>query len=359
MTSTARVTTTHFCQLFLLPTSAAYVRGAVSLAPVTTHTTDPFRTGSRRPRYAYLGPEGTFTESALLQVTEGEDTESFPCSDVVTALEMVRAGTADYAVVPIENSVEGGVNATLDTLSTGEPLLIVREMLVPVAFVLCALPGTRLEDVRQISTHPHAWAQCRGWIGRNLVGVTHVPATSTASAAALLASGEPQSFDAALCSELSAREYGLEVLASGVADNPNAVTRFVLVATPGHLPEPTGADKTTLMAHLPDNEAGALLRMLEQFAPRGVNLSRLESRPIGDSLGRYSFSIDAEGHLADERVQAALVGLHRVCPIVRFMGSYPRADGVRPRLLPGTTDADFRAARDWVTSLLGSGSGSE
>ncbi|PFG39386.1 prephenate dehydratase [Georgenia soli] len=307
----------------------------------------------RRPRYVYLGPEGTFTQAALLQVTSPQEADLQPCPDVVTALERVRAGEADYAVVPIENSVEGGVNVTLDTLSTGTPLVIVGEMLVPVTFTLCARPGTRLEDVRRISTHPHAWAQCRRWITQHLDGATHVPATSTAAAAALLASDEPNpGFDAALCSELSARQYGLEVLAAGVADNPHAVTRFIRVARPGALPGPTGADKTTLMVHLADNEAGALLSMLEQFATRGVNLSRIESRPIGDSLGRYSFSIDAEGHLAEERVQATLIGLHRVCPTVRFLGSYPRADGRRPHVRPGTYDADFRAARDWVSGLL-------
>ena len=316
-------------------------------------TARPDEGQERRPRYAYLGPEGTFTQAALLQVTRAEEADLEPCTDVVTALERVRSGEADFAVVPIENSVEGGVNVTLDTLSTGAPLVIVGEMLVPITFTLCARPGMTLERVRRISTHPHAWAQCRRWITEHLDGAVHVPATSTAAAAALLASGQPEpGFDAALCSDLSARQYGLEVLAAGVADNPHAVTRFILVSRPGRLPEPTGADKTTLMVHLADNEAGALLNMLEQFATRGVNLSRIESRPIGDSLGRYSFSIDAEGHVAEERVQATLIGLHRVCPTVRFLGSYPRADGQRPHVRPGTYDADFRAAREWVGSLL-------
>nr|NLD40585.1 prephenate dehydratase [Actinomycetales bacterium] len=118
------------------------------------------------------------------------------------------------------------------------------------------------------------------------------------------------------------------------------------------LPEPTGADKTTLMVHLGHNEAGGLLEMLEQFAVRGVNLSRIESRPIADSLGRYAFSMDAEGHVAEERIQAVLIGLHRVCPVVRFIGSYPAAEGRRPLLRPGTSDADFREAREWVSSIL-------
>ncbi|ROR73170.1 prephenate dehydratase [Bogoriella caseilytica] len=313
---------------------------------------------SSRPRYTYLGPEGTFTEAALLQVTGPEVAELLPCTDVVTALDQVRSGQADRAVVPVENSIEGGVNATLDTLATGTGLRIVGEMLVPVTFTLCARRGTALRDVRRISTHPHAWAQCRRWVAEHLPAtaddrsdaVVHVPATSTAAAAALLSEG-PQPFEAVLCSHLSAVRYDLEVLAENVADNPGAITRFIEVAAPGPLPEPTGADKTTLTVHLPDNEAGALLRMLEQFATRGVNLARIESRPIGDSLGRYSFSIDAEGHLSDERLREALIGLHRVCPVVNFLGSYPRADGVPPHLRPGTADADFRAAREWVAGL--------
>lgn len=304
-----------------------------------------------RGRYAYLGPAGTFTELALLQVTDEAESDLVPCADVVTALERVRSGDVDFAVVPIENSVEGGVNATLDALATGAPLVIVGEMLVPITFVLAARPGTTLRQVRRVSTHPHAWAQCRQWVADH-VDAVHVPATSTAAAAELLAAEEHPGFDAALVNPLSAQKYGLAVLAEGVADNPNAVTRFVLVARPGLVPEPTGADKTTLQVQLSDNEAGALLSMLEQFATRGVNLSRIESRPIGDSLGRYSFSIDAEGHVAEERVQATLIGLHRVCPVVRFLGSYPRADGRRPHLRPGTYDADFRAARAWVASLL-------
>lgn len=306
-------------------------------------------------RHAYLGPEGTFCEAAL-RAHHGPEAAALPCTDVAAALDAVRRGSAASAVVPIENSIEGGVNATLDSLAGGgEPLVVVGEVVVAVQFVLAALPGTMLADVRRVATHPHAWAQCRGWAAKHLDGAIHVPATSTAAAAAQLAeagSREHAGYDAALCSELSAQRYGLEPLAAGVADNQHGVTRFVVVARPGALPAPTGADKTTIVAHLPDNEAGALLRMLDQFAVRGVNLSRIESRPIGDSLGRYCFSMDIEGHVAEERIRATLIGLHRVCPLVRFLGSYPRADGQPQRQAPGTLDADFVAARDWVAGLL-------
>jgi prephenate dehydratase len=302
-------------------------------------------------RIAYLGPEGTFSEEAMLR--HAPEAEGVPCVDVPSALDMVRMGEVDHAVVPIENSVEGGVNATLDTLAHGSALMIVGEVLVPITFALVARPGTALEDVRTVGTHPHGWAQCRRWMHDNLPEAVHVPTSSTAAGAAELASGEAE-YDAGLCSRISAERYGVEILADGIADNWHAITRFVVVSTPRKLPRPTGADKTTLMVHLAHNEAGGLLDMLEQFAVRGVNLSRIESRPIGDSLGRYGFSIDAEGHVTEERMQAVLIGLHRVCPLVRFMGSYPSAEGRPIRLRPGTSDADFIAARTWVRSLLDS-----
>ncbi|MDO5495338.1 MAG: prephenate dehydratase, partial [bacterium] len=299
-------------------------------------------------KLGYLGPEGTFTEAAVRRYAPNE--EAIPYIDVPAALAAVRAGEVDVAMVPIENSVEGGVNATIDSLGVGDPLVIVGEILLPVTFVL-AVPNSGTRDIRRIGTHPHAWAQCRKWVARTMENVEHTPTSSTAAAAQELAAGTTD-YDAALCSALSAEKYGLDLIATDIADNRNAVTRFVAVARPSRLPAPTGADKTTLMVHLGHNEAGGLLEMLEQFSVRGVNLSRIESRPIGDALGRYAFSMDAEGHVMEERLQAVLIGLHRVCPVVRFIGSYPAADGRRPTLRVGTSDKDFRAAREWVSSIL-------
>lgn len=303
-------------------------------------------------RYAYLGPAGTFTEAALRQVVGPDEATYLPQTDVTSAIAAVRSGAADFAVVAIESTAEGGVTATLDSLSTGEPLVLLREMLVPVQFTLAAAPGRTLADVRRISAHPHAWVQCRRWIAEHLPHAVHVPATSNTAPAALIAQADgPLPFDAALVPPPSLDTYGLTALAHDVADNATAVTRFVLVGHPGDVPAPTGADKTTLVVHLPDNEAGALLAMLEQFAARGVNLSRIESRPIGDALGRYSFSLDAEGHVLDERVGEAIMGLRRRCPFVRFLGSYPRADAVAPTVHVGTADADFVEARTWLRGV--------
>lgn len=302
--------------------------------------------------YTFLGPEGTFTEAALMQVPDAADAIRIPSSNVNTALDKVRDGSADAAMVPIENSVEGGVTATLDAIATGPELRILREALVPISFVLVARPGGRIEDIRRISTHGHAWAQCRLWVDANIPDVEYIPGSSTAAAAmGLLEDGAH--YDAAICAPIVATEQpGLDVLAENIGDNPGAVTRFVLVGRPGALPERTGSDKTTVVVPLPRDRPGALMEILDQFATRGVNLSRIESRPTGQYLGHYFFSIDADGHVADARVADALAGLHRISPATRFLGSYGRADGHRTIVAPHTSDQAFRAAHAWVKNIL-------
>ena len=308
------------------------------------------------PRYAYLGPPGTFTELALRKMVPPEEAEYLPQVDVLTALGSVRSGDAEYAVVAIENSVEGGVTATLDALAEGAPLVILGETVVPVVFELCARPGTALADIARIATHPHGWAQCRRWINANLPGVVHAPASSNTAALAALADDsiplEAVGYEAALCPPGAGADAGLTVLRDGITDNPRATTRFVRVGRPEPVPAPTGSDKTTLVVHLSEDRAGSLLEMLEQFAARGINLSRIESRPRGDRPGHYSFSIDALAHVAEERMAEALIGLKRTCPLVLFLGSYPAVtlDGPTP-LAEGTRNEDFTGARAWVESV--------
>jgi len=303
-------------------------------------------------RYAYLGPSGTFTEAALRSMPLAQDDETTPFPTVSAALDSVREGITDGAVVPMENSVEGSVNATLDELAVGVRLVIAHEVVIPVAFDLVAPGGTELPDVRRVATHPHAEAQCRDWVARHLPDALVVPAASTAAAAEAVAHGSAD-YDAAIAGPLAASTYGLVVLARGIQDT-DAHTRFVLLTPPGHPPEPTGHDKTTLVAYMKEDRTGALLEILEQFATRGVNLTRIESRPVGARLGNYCFSIDCEGHVADARVGEALMGLHRVCADVRYLGSYARADGQAPIMAESTSNADFAAAQRWLTALRGS-----
>ena len=186
--------------------------------------------------YTFLGPEGTFTEAALMQVPGAAEAVRIPSSNVNTALDKVRDGSADAAMVPIENSVEGGVTATLDAIATGQELRIIREALVPISFVLVARPGVAIADIRRISTHGHAWAQCRLWVDANIPDAEYIPGSSTAAAAMGLLE-EGAHYDAAICAPIVATEQpGLRVLAENIGDNPGAVTRFVLVSRPGALP---------------------------------------------------------------------------------------------------------------------------
>ena len=301
--------------------------------------------------YGYFGPAGTFAHQALLTLPP-LGPEPIPYATVGQALQAVRHGEVAAALVPIENSIEGGVSATLDNLTYGDPLVITREVLLPVQFGLYARPGAVLDGVRSILTHPHAAAQCRDWLALHLPGAAVTESGSTAGAAAEVT--DPQSrFDAAICSPVAGEMNGLTAVADGIADNPDAVTRFVLVARPGLLNPPTGADKTTMVLFMRENHPGALLEILEQFASRGVDLCRIESRPTKRSLGDYCFSVDAEGHVGDARLAEALMGLHRICGDVVFLGSYARADGTPPVIQVGTSNADYAAAQTWLQRLKG------
>lgn len=297
------------------------------------------------PKIAYLGPEGTFTEEALRLLAP--EAERLPFLNVIAALEATRQGEADGAVVPLENSLEGGITATLDELARGEPLVITAELLLPVQFSLLVRPGTEIGHIKRVFTHPAAITQCRGFVARELPDATVVAAPSTAAAAQEVAiPGSP--YDAAIAARIAGEHYGLVELAARIGDRTDTVTRFVRVSRPGPLPEPTGADRTSLVVFLADDHPGALLEMLTEFSVRGVNLSRIESRPTGEGIGRYFFHFDFEGHVADARVGEAISGLHRISAKVRFLGSYPHAEALFPQIKPGTNDDDFAEAATWL-----------
>lgn len=301
--------------------------------------------------YTYLGPAGTFTEAALLQVPDARNSERIPAANVNAALDKVRSGAADAAMVPIENSVEGGVSTTLDAIAKGDALQIVAEALVPITFVLAVRENIdSLEQIRTISTHGHAWAQCRGWVESNIPQAEFIPASSTAAGAIALLDGD-SNHDAAICSPLVAQERGLKVLREEIEDYKGAVTRFILVTRPGPIPAPTGIDKSTVILPLAEDRPGALMEILEQFVVRGVNLSRIESRPTGEGMGHYFFSVDVDGHVAQARVADALTGLHRVCPDLRFLGSYPAAAGLSSSVDAHNSDEAFDRAQSWVGGL--------
>ena len=272
-------------------------------------------------KYAYLGPAGTFTEAALLKITNQGD-QLIAYANVTAALNAVRNGECEKALVPIENSIEGVVARTLDELAIGEPLVITAETTLPVSFALMTLPNTDAKQIKAIATHPHAESQCRSYIAKNYPNAQIIETASTAAAAKGLIKGD---YDAAIAASIAAKNYQLKIIDENIGDNTGAVTRFVLVEKPGKTPTPSGRDRTSLAVFIAIDHAGALLEILNEFAKHQVNLTFIQSRPTGVELGHYHFIIDAEGHIQDVPVSAALAGLKQICEDIRFLGSYPQA----------------------------------
>ncbi|MEZ0363538.1 prephenate dehydratase [Mycobacterium sp. pUA109] len=298
-------------------------------------------------RIAYLGPEGTFTEAALTQLTSAglvpgsEPVRPVPLDSTPAALDAVRDGAADYACVPIENSIEGGVLPTQDNLAMGSPLQVFAETTLDVVFSIVTAPGRGPAEIGTVAAHPVAAAQVRRWLAAHLPGAEVVPANSNAAAAQRVAEG---GVDAAVSTALAATRYGLVSLADGVVDESTARTRFVLVGAPGPPPERTGADRTSVVLRI-DNAPGALVAVLTEFGMRGIDLTRIESRPTRTELGTYLFFLDCVGHIDDSAVAEALKALHRRCADVRYLGSWPT--GAAAGALPPQVD---EAAR-WLARL--------
>lgn len=301
-------------------------------------------------RFVYLGPEGTFAEQALRTISAAEKGTRTPARSVPEALEAVRCGEADAALVPLENSIGGQIGITLDELANGEPLVITREVVIPVDFVLVGRGPT--DEIRSVAAHPQASTQCRNWLRAHLPQATVVDVLSNAAAAEAVAKG---AHDAGICAPIGAVRYRLTVLAKEIADHRDAVTRFALVSRPGPVTPPSGDDLTSLAVYIAHDRVGALLAVLMELATRGVNLTRIESRPTGERLGRYVFFLDCAGHIADAQMGEALQGLRRICADVRFLGSYPRVampGNEKPSAKPpGTADADFADAAAWLARL--------
>ena len=285
---------------------------------------------------AYLGPAGTFTEGALLQMSDagmvpqrgGGDWQPLPVDSTTAALDAVRDGAAEFACVPIENSIDGSIMPTLDSLASGTPLQVFAELTLDVAFSIAVKPGRTAADVRTLAAFPVAAAQVRQWLAAHLPAAELRPAISNADAAQQVADGL---VDAAVSSPLAVTHRGLSTLAEGVVDEANARTRFVLVGRPGPPPARTGADRTSVVLRI-DNAPGALVSTLAEFGMRGIDLTRIESRPTRTELGTYVFFLDCVGHIDDDAVAEALKALHQRCTDVRYLGSWPtgEVDGAPP-----------------------------
>lgn len=299
-------------------------------------------------RIGFFGPFGTFTEQAMRTQEDLAGAEAVPYRSVPDVLDAVTSGQVDAGFVPIENSIEGMVNFTLDSLAFDHHLHITRDVVIDIEHCLLARPGTRVRDLTGVLSIPVATAQCHRYLRERLPEVEIRAAMSTADAAMQVAdSDEPV---AAIAPRVAADRYGLEVLDAGIEDHAGNQTRFVLVQR-DHVPAPTGHDRTALVVYQRADEPGSLISVLQEFAARRINLSNLISRPTKrGGLGDYCFIIFAEGHVADDLLADAMRALHAKQGGVKFFGSYPTVDpaGFDTR---EHADARWRQADDWIVDL--------
>lgn len=296
----------------------------------------------------YLGPPGTFTEAALHSQPELAALDNRPMATIPDVLAAVSKGEIEVAFVPIENAIEGSVNVTIDTLAFDTDLLIQLEVAIGIHHQLMARPGVKLSDITRVSSMPMATAQCRDFLREKLPHVRVEAANSTAEAAELAARAKAGHL-AAIAPARSAEIYGLEILATDIEDHPDNETRFVAVAREG-IAAPTGHDKTSIVVFQRHDTPGSLLAILQEFAARSINLTKLESRPTKKSLGEYCFLIDLEGHIADELVADALRSLHAKVARVKFLGSYPAAGDNGPTVRREVRKR-WTEARTWIDNL--------
>ncbi len=297
----------------------------------------------------YFGPAGTFTEQALKTQIDLAEFEHIPFRTVPDVLDAVETDEVELGLVPIENSIEGTVNFTQDALVFDHDLLIQREVVLDIEHCILARPGTSLSDIKVLLSIPVATAQCHNYIREHLQSVEIRAAHSTAEAARLVGE-DAQPGIAAIAPRNAAQLYGLDIVASDIADHSGNQTRFVIVGKLT-IPPATGHDKTALVVFQRADEPGSLISILQEFAARRINLSQLVSRPTKlGGLGDYCFVIYADGHIDDELVADVLRDLHTKQGAVKFLGSYPAA-GAHAHSTREHADTRWREADDWVTAL--------
>ncbi len=304
------------------------------------------------PRIGFLGPEGTFTEEALLGQAEYAEARITPYGSLFEVLDSVRTGHEDLGFVPLENAIEGTVRDIVDSLVFDFDLRIQREVVLDIHLHLMAPPGTELAEVERVASIPMATAQCRNFLTRQIPGAEVLATNSTADAARLLGEGDPAMTSrptAAIAPRLAAKLYGLEILVEDVEDHPDNQTRFVALARRG-IPAPTGHDRTSIACFQSADHPGSLYAILGHFAARNINLCKLESRPTKKALGDYCFIIDFDGHVADAVIADCLRDLHAELADVKFLGSYPAAGAGGPAIRREAASS-MREATTWLTAL--------
>ncbi len=272
-------------------------------------------------RIAYLGPPGTFSEEAVARCDLAGGDEPLPCGSFPDAWDAVLAGKAEAALLAIENSIDGAIGTTLDLLAHRPGLMIRREVLLPVQQQLLAPAGTTLAQLTRVLSHPQPLGQCARFLRERLPGARLEATHSTADAAIQVSRGLAGA--AAIGSRAAAGRYGLAIIAESIQDADENTTRFVLVARADEAP--TGRDRTSIAFTLDRDRPGGLYEVMGEFASRGLNLSKIESRPMKQALGHYVFFVDFEGHRLDAPCAAALEGVRGLVHRFYVLGSYPRA----------------------------------
>ena len=298
-------------------------------------------------RVGFLGPHGTFAEEALLTQPDLAAGDAVPFRDIPHVITAVEGGEVDVGIVPIENSIEGSINVTLDILAFDTDLLVQREVDLPVSLNLCAPAGTKLADVTTVVSHPNPLGQTRMWLARHLPDATTVAANSTAEAATQVARSKRKGM-ASIGTAQGAKNAGLRILARDIEDHPENQTRFVIVGY--GIPAASGHDKTSIVCFQREDKPGSLLAILQEFSARAINLTKLESRPTKRSLGDYCFFIDFEGHLDDELIADCLRNLAAKQAEVKFLGSYPVA-GEDGHVRRHAVSKAWRDASSWLDGL--------
>ncbi len=268
------------------------------------------------PKVAYMGPEATFTQIAALRKF-GKSLEYLECSNISDVFTEVERERADYGVVPIENSTEGAVNHTLDMLIDSD-LKICSELYLQIRHNLLS-KGRDISSIKKVYSHQQVLAQCRKWIEKSLPHAKLIPVSSTTVAASLYVR---KGTEAAIASDLAAEKYGLNILARSIEDSSHNITRFLVIGK--QEVEPTGRDKTSIVFSMKD-KAGALHDVLVPFKKKNINLTKIESRPSKKKAWKYYFFVDLDGHHDDKKVKKALLALRSKCPLLKILGSYPKA----------------------------------
>lgn len=313
---------------------------------MTDHASGPNPVTART--VGLLGPAGTFTEQALRTQADLAAAEFVLYPTMPDVLRAVESGEVDWGFVAVENSIEGTVNAASDTLAFDVDLLIQREVVIHIEQHLMAVPGATLAGISEVVSIPHATAQVGHFLHKELPNVGTRAANSTSEAAQIVAeAGDPKR--AAIGNRLAADVYGLEILASRIEDHPENQTRFLAVAR-GTVTPPTGHDKTSIVVSQRADRPGSLLSILQEFAARRINLTKLESRPTKKALGDYCFLLDLEGHVADDVVADCLKAVRVKHGTVKFLGSYPSASGEVTERRRDVQDA-IREADDWLVAI--------